>query len=229
MLTQFEQVWDRIKAGTGLSTQNDVAEALSITQPPISDAKKRGVFPAEWALKIASAYNLSTDWIMTGEGPMARESGVVAESEAGYNSSKVRNEYIYVPRYDVQASAGHGAINENEAILDHLAFKSDWVKNKLGVDGKTLALITASGDSMEPTIQEDDLLLLDTAVNEVQEDGIYCIKNEFNLQIKRIQRMMGKELVIKSDNPAYQPFTVGPDQLEFLEVVGRVVWYGRQI
>ncbi len=228
MLTQFEQVWDRIKVGTGLSTQNDVAEALSITQPPISDAKKRGTFPAEWALKIASAYNLSTDWLMTGEGPMTRESRV-AEAGTGYNSAKFRDNYIYVPRYDVQASAGHGVINDQEGVVDHLAFRRDWVKNKLGVDGKALALITASGDSMEPTIQEDDLLLLNTAVNEVQDDGIYCIKNDSTLQVKRIQRMIGKELVVKSDNPAYQPFTVGPDQLGFLEVVGRVVWYGRQI
>ncbi len=228
MLTQFEQVWERIKIGTGLSTQKDVADALSITQPPISDAKKRGIFPAEWALKIASTYNVSTDWLMTGEGSMTRDSGV-SERGSVNNGMKSRDDYIYVPRYDVQASAGHGAINENEAVVDHLAFKQDWVKTKLGADPKALALITAKGDSMEPTIEEDDLLLINTAVNEVQDDGIYCIKNDSTLQVKRIQRMMGKELVVKSDNPAYKEFTVGEGQLDLLQVVGRVVWYGRQI
>ena len=228
MLIEFDDVWERIKTGTGLSTQKEVAEALSITQPPVSDAKKRGVFPVEWAFKLASAYNLSTDWLMTGKGPMVREGGVAEKSNV-YNLNKVRNEYIYVPKYNIQASAGHGAIAENEMVVDHLAFKSDWVSTKLGADPKALVLITAVGDSMEPTIQEDDLLLLNTAENEVREDGIYCIKNEFTLQIKRIQRMIGSELVVKSDNTAYQPFTVTPDQLELLEVVGRVVWYGRQI
>jgi len=97
------------------------------------------------------------------------------------------------------------------------------------VDGKDLALITVMGDSMEPTIQEDDLVLLNTRVNEVQDDGIYCIKNDSTLQIKRIQRMIGPELIVKSDNPAYQQFTIGKDQLALLKVVGRIVWYGRQI
>ena len=228
MLTQFEQVWERIKIGTGLSTQKDVADALSITQPPISDAKKRGLFPAEWALKIASAYNVSTDWLMTGEGAMQRDSGV---SERGLinKGMKSRDDYIYVPRYDVQASAGHGAINHDEPVLEHLAFRREWIKTKLGADPKALALITAKGDSMEPTIEEDDLLLLNTSVNEVLDDGIYCIKNDSTLQVKRIQRMMGKELVVKSDNPAYKEFTVGEGQLDLLQVVGRVVWYGRQI
>jgi len=224
----FKDCWTRTKEATGMKTQTELADFLKIQTGPVSDAKRRKTFPLDWGFKIASFYNLSTDWIMTGEGSKARESGV-AEAGTAYNSTKFRDDYIYVPRYDVQASAGHGAINENEAVVDHLAFRRDWVKNKLGVDAKALALITASGDSMEPTIQEDDLLLLNTAVNEVQDDGIYCIKNEFTLQIKRIQRMIGRELVIKSDNPAYQPFTVGPDQLGFLEVVGRVVWYGRQI
>lgn len=114
-------------------------------------------------------------------------------------------------------------------VVDHLAFKSEWVKTKLGADPETLVLITAVGDSMEPTIQENDLLLLNTAVNEVGADGIYCIKNEFTLQIKRIQRMTGPELVVKSDNPAYQPFKTSADQMGLLEVVGCVVWYGRQI
>lgn len=224
----FESCWERIRRGCDLKTQTSLASFLGIRDASVTGAKQRDSFPADWAVKIAGEYGLSTDWILTGEGPITRESGV-SEAGAVYNSTKTRDDYIYVPRYDVQASAGHGAINDQEDVVDHLAFKRDWVKNKLGVDGKDLALITAKGDSMEPTIEEDDLLLLNTAINEVQDDGIYCIKNEFRLQIKRIQRMIGKEIVVKSDNPAYQPFTVGPDQLECLEVVGRVVWYGRQI
>ncbi len=225
----FQACFDRVRIGTDIKSQKSLADFLGIQDSSVTGAKQRDSFPADWAVKIAGVYGLSTDWILTGEGSMTRESGVVAEPGLTYNRTKIRDDYIYVPRYDVQASAGHGSICDQEDVVDHLAFKRDWVKNKLGVDGKALALITASGDSMEPTIQEDDLLLLDTSVNAVQDDGIYCIKNEFRLQIKRIQRMIGQELVVKSDNPAYQPFSVGPDQLEFLEVVGRVVWYGRQI
>jgi len=224
----FESCWERIRKSTDIKTQSSLAYSLGIRDASITGAKQRKTFPSDWAVKIALNYGLSMDWILTGEGPMRREGGVSEESPT-YNGIKSRDEYFYVPKYNIQASAGHGAIAENEMVVDHLAFKREWVKNKLGADPKDLVLITAVGDSMEPTIHEDDLLLLNTAVNEVRDDGIYCIKNEFTLQIKRIQRMMGRELVVKSDNPAYQKFTIGPDQLGLLEVVGRVVWFGRQI
>lgn len=224
----FIECWNRVRQGAGFKNQTALASFLEIRTASVTDAKNRGSFPSDWAVKIAGSYGLSTDWILTGEGSMTRESGV-AEASPAYNATKIREEYVYVPQYDVQASAGHGAIAENEMVVDHLAFKRDWVKNKLGADPKALVLITTVGDSMEPTIHEHDLLLLNTAQNEVREDGIYCIKNEFTLQIKRIQRLMGGELAVKSDNTAYQPFSVKPDQMGLLEVIGRVVWYGRQI
>lgn len=43
---------------------------------------------------------------------------------------------------------------------------------------------------MEPTIHEDDLLLIDIAVNEAQGDRVYGVKNGFSLQIKCIQPMI---------------------------------------
>jgi len=159
---------------------------------------------------------------------MRRHAGV-AEHNSVYKKSEYRENYIYVPKYDVQASAGHGTVIHSELIVDHLAFKLEWVKSRLGADPRALALITAVGDSMEPTIQENDLLLVNTKVDQVKDGCIYCINIQGDLMVKRIQRMLDGVLVIKSDNAAYQQFTVSGDQAAALEIVGRVVWYGRQI
>ncbi len=51
----------------------DLADFLDIKSSSVSGAKRRGVFPLEWAFKVAQGHNLSTDWLATGEGPMHRE------------------------------------------------------------------------------------------------------------------------------------------------------------
>lgn len=160
---------------------------------------------------------------------MRREGGVAEEAADYKKTAEIRNEYIYVPKYDVRASAGHGSVIHSELVVDHLAFKRDWVKSRLGADPRALALITAVGDSMEPTIQENDLLLVNTRVDQVKDGCIYCINIQGDLVVKRVQRMLDGVLVIKSDNPGYQAITVSGDQAASLEIVGRVVWYGRHI
>lgn len=143
-------------------------------------------------------------------------------------SRRLGDEFVLVPRYDVQASMGSGAIVHSEQVVDHLAFKNNWVRNELGVRPENLLLINAIGDSMEPTLRAGDLLLIDHSVNSVKSDAIYVIGIDGELLAKRVQRLIDGTLIIKSDNPAYQPQTIPPSEIDRLRVIGRVVWIGRR-
>ena len=65
----FKNIWERIKKETEIKTLTKLAELLEITQPSVSEMKKKGKFPTGWAYIVARKYKLSTEWIMTGEGP----------------------------------------------------------------------------------------------------------------------------------------------------------------
>jgi len=134
--------------------------------------------------------------------------------------------FIMVPRYDVRASAGGGALIHSELIVDHLAFRQEWVL-KMGLMRQKLALIEVHGDSMEPALCNGDLVLIDLRACELSADGIYVIQHRGHLLVKRIQSKLDGRVIIKSDNPAYEPEILGPDEAEGLIVVGRVVWFGR--
>lgn len=69
----FEDVWERIRQVTGWKRYGDLAEFLSITSASVSGAKSRGVMPIEWAFRVASHYNINTDWLLTGEGSKAKD------------------------------------------------------------------------------------------------------------------------------------------------------------
>ena len=72
----FVDIFNRIKSETDIKTLTRLAEFLETTQPYMSKKKKDNEFPANWAYKIAQQYNLSTDWIMTGEGAKNRGSQI---------------------------------------------------------------------------------------------------------------------------------------------------------
>lgn len=82
---------------------------------------------------------------------------------------------------------------------------------------------------MEPSLRAGDLLLIDRSVVIVKQDAIYAIAHAGELRIKRIQRRFDDSLVIRSDNPSYQPEELTASQAEQLRIVGRVVWSGRRM
>ena len=146
-----------------------------------------------------------------------------------YPAAALVGDFVMVPRYDVAASAGGGALVSSEQLVDHLAFKAEWVRNALGVSSKHLALISVTGDSMEPTLSSGDMVLLDTSRGGVEDSGIYALQMAGVLQVKRIQRHLDGALTVMSDNPKYGSEKVPPSGGVQLVVVGRVLWVGRRL
>ncbi|NCP10550.1 MAG: S24 family peptidase, partial [Sphingomonadales bacterium] len=85
------------------------------------------------------------------------------------------------------------------------------------------------GDSMMPTLAHGDEIMVDTADGAARlRDGIYVIRIDDELKVKRLARAPGRGRVsVVSDNPAYPRFD--DVALSDIGVVGRVVWTGRRL
>ncbi len=138
-------------------------------------------------------------------------------------------DFILVPEYDVRASAGGGSLNQSEQIVGHLAFKKRWVTTVLCCNPKDLVLITVKGDSMEPTLSSNDLILVNTSRNQITDNAVYVLQHDGALLVKRIQRKMNGVVLIKSDNPEYENEELDASQAQLLHVLGIVEWYGRRM
>lgn len=136
---------------------------------------------------------------------------------------------VAVPRLDVGASAGPGALGRGEARLGRLGFDPLWLR-RLGIsDPERLSLIRVEGDSMAPTLSAGDEILVDRGdAAERLRDGIYVLRVEEALVVKRVARSpAGGAVSVRSDNPAYPGW---PDcDPAALAIVGRVVWVGRAL
>lgn len=139
------------------------------------------------------------------------------------------DDFVTLPRHAVAASAGGGALISDDAIVDHLAFKRTWITQALGLDPAHVAVIAAKGDSMNPTIDSGDLLLLDTRHAQARNEGIYVIRLGEALLVKRLRIKLTGVVEVMSDNPRYQTEVLSGAALDQLMVVGRVVWHGRRV
>lgn len=136
---------------------------------------------------------------------------------------------LSVKRHPVMASAGPGAIVTEELGKPYFAFDERWLKQLTASGPSNLSIVRVEGDSMTPTLNAGDDILVDLAdAGDRLRDGIYVLRIDDALVVKRIAlNPVGKRVTVQSDNPAYPDW---PDcTLADINPIGRVIWSGRRV
>ena len=128
---------------------------------------------------------------------------------------------IRFPRLNAEATCGAGTINDHYIeVVDYVTVAAEWAREKLGGNLNKIQVITARGDSMEPTIENGDVMFVDTAVEAFEGDGLYLLWYIDGLKAKRLQSTVGGGLMIISDNSSYQTETVRGEDLNAVRIIG---------
>lgn len=137
-------------------------------------------------------------------------------------------DYDHLPLFgSVDAAAGEGAEPIDETATGSVAFRSDWLKAKR-LSPKSSVIIQVRGDSMAPTIRDGSLILVDTRAKTVRNRGIYVVRHDGGLYVKRVIRQK-TGIMMTSDNTEFEPFFVSQADLAHNAIVGRAVWSGGDI
>ena len=116
------------------------------------------------------------------------------------------------------------AVRPRACIALHVA----WLRRELGLDVEQLSFICVRGEAMRPTLYPGDLLLMEHKPQRPHSDGIYLLRIQDALLLKRLQFLPHGTIRVSSDNPAYQPFEIYSQKFEESPIVGRVVWISRK-
>ena len=146
---------------------------------------------------------------------------------AGQNADRVASAGLFrIRQLQVGASAGPGSLADDE-YAESMGFGPKWLR-RLGVDPAELSLIAVDGDSMHPTLGDGDDIMVDhSAASRPLRDGIYVLRKDDVLLVKRIAMGPSGRLSIRSDNPQYPDWDdVSADSVN---IIGRVVWTGRRL
>lgn len=166
--------------------------------------------------------------IKSGKSKLPSEKRVILERE--YQHLIINNDdCLSIPvRGDVTASMGYGVTiyDEKQTGIYQISSK---LANDLGINPQKTEMIFASGDSMLPTIEGGDSLLVDLNRKEVYDGRIYCVRIEGQLYAKRLQKIPPTKIIVISDNQKYQSFEIDfSKQIDFdFEIIGEVRWWGR--
>ena len=140
------------------------------------------------------------------------------------------NEFIDIPvRGDVYASMGSGITVYNEDQTGVYKISRELARD-IGVSLNNTQMIFASGDSMTPTIEGGDSLLIDLSKREIYDGRIYCVRIEGQLYAKRLQKIPPYQIKVISDNKEkYDPFYVDfSKNIDYdFEIIGEIRWWGR--
>jgi phage repressor protein C with HTH and peptisase S24 domain len=164
-------------------------------------------------VSLARAGRVSVEWLATGAEPAQGAQAIKRAVEHG--------DFIFMPRNRLRFSSGRGGTLSSEQVVDSIAFRAAWVKRVLNAESRDLILIEVVGDSMAPTIENSDLIVANLAEPRFRQDGIYLLRHDSGLTVKRIQRRPDGKLLMRSDNPKYETMIVST-----VKVIGRVIWIG---
>jgi phage repressor protein C with HTH and peptisase S24 domain len=162
---------------------------------------------------LARAGRVSLEWLATGGEPGQNAQAVARAVKHG--------DFIFMPHHRTRFSDGRDGILRSDQVVDSIAFRAAWVKQRLNTESRDLILIEVVGDSMAPTAEDSDLILANLAEPRFRQDGIYLLRHDDGLAVKRIQRRPDGKLLVRSDNPKYEAMVVSN-----VKIIGRVVWIG---
>lgn len=136
---------------------------------------------------------------------------------------------VAVPRLQVSASAGYGSFAEQESAVAYMAFDPAWLMKITAAPAAELSIIRVQGDSMIPTLNDGDEILVDRSTGgRTVSDGIFVLRLEDALMVKRLAvHPSNNTLTISSDNVAYPSWS--DCKRTSVNVIGRVVWTGRRL
>lgn len=138
-------------------------------------------------------------------------------------------EYALIDIIDVHVSAGGGALNGHNEVVGRFAFKRTWLASK-GLTPERAKIVRARGDSMADHINHGDILLVNTAITSLGQDGVYVIEMDGMDYVKLIQRDFSTGGVqIISYNKNYKPQTLNAEQASALRISGKVVWHAGEL
>ncbi|MFG6104894.1 LexA family transcriptional regulator [Leptothoe sp. EHU-05/26/07-4] len=110
-----------------------------------------------------------------------------------------------------------------------LAFEAGWLQAEFPNSFENLLLTQVKDESMEPTLKRGDLILVDTTDRALDaiDHGIYLLKLEDRILIKRLQYWVNNKMQMLSDNPTYKNFAIDlSENSSGLSIMGKVVWVG---
>lgn len=214
-------------------TQAEIAKSVGVSRVSVSQWETGDSFPkGENLYALAKVLKCDARWILHGKenADHIRPQNAITERSSTYTTAdRQEGELIALDFFDVEVSAGHGALVIQEEQSDCITFSRKFLDEMIGVNTKNVFLMPVRGDSMHPTLKNQAVVMVNK-ITEFAGDGVYVFRYDGQLMVKRLQ-FSKTGLTVVSDNNSYDKWELTRDELntEDFEIIGEVVWSGQKM
>lgn len=162
--------------------------------------------------------------------PGLREKTMFPYESLSDESKPINEEFVFIDKAEARPSAGGGSLQTSAHPESRYAFRLDWVLQK-ALSSEGLRMMEVMGRSMEQTLHNGDLVLVNEHDKHLAEDRIYVIRVHDEIYVKRFARTPGR-YYFRGDNRelSYQDINIDPqDESLDWEVIGKVIWAGKEL
>jgi phage repressor protein C with HTH and peptisase S24 domain len=222
-------------------TQEEFASKIGFGQSHYSAIEKGKKQPTERFLKlIEQTFNVNPKWLREGEGEMFLEERkppeakpLLQDKELQLIPLKIRGvwypgqdlsqydkeDWVIVPVYQ-EVDAGN--TERNHTSVEPI----DWIPMRVTWLSQRSFPIKIVGNSMEPTIRDGSIVIVDPTQKRIIDGKVYAIEIPYiGATVKRVF-IKYPNVILKGDNPSYEVQVIPLDKLdsEGLRIIGRVTF-----
>lgn len=204
-------------------SQAELARRVKIAQPTINALIKGNATGSKHLHRIAAELETSPAYL-AGE---TDDPTPVAPRVSAMEALADEMDLAFLPELDIGYSMGGGTILESYEQKGVVPFSRAWLRSLMTGNVGDLFVARGDGDSMEPTLKDGDIVLIDTAQQTIRhQDRIWAVAYGDLGMIKRVRRTPAGSYLLMSDNSTIPPIECHDDEMH---VIGRVCWIGRRI
>lgn len=208
----------------GFVSQSALARASGVPQPTINrilnGVGKKGP-EAHTLVQLAAACNVNFEWLHEGRGPMLRAPEPAIQKVVVAQEDDARFYQIQKVKLRLSAGITGFAVEPETHDGSTLSVPRHWA-DRNGYNPERLIGIKVRGESMEPSLFEDDLVIINTADNKPVDGVVFAVNYEGEPVVKRMSRDAG-QWWLTSDNPDQRKYHRMVCRGSDCIIIGRVV------
>ena len=229
---------ERLRAAMNYAgfTQGRLGKAVGMAQSSVNKLLN-GAESSRKTVEIAKALGVRPEWLSSGDGEMIGDR--IREPSPGYSTfreSKLkaavwedmsdvqRQEFVEIPLLSINLSAGPGcaAIEDDEGFT--LSFRRHYLRNR-NIAEENAKLVRVTGRSMEPMLNDGDVVGINTQDIEIRDGKTYAICQADLLRVKILIATPDSVIIRSINRDEYPDEIITREKFhEEVRIIGKVFW-----
>ena len=229
-----QSVFERLKFVLGVNTAKEVGQIAGLAESSISSAIARNSIPFNFCAEVALTHGIPLDWLIFGDvdGDKAYRAIELDFFKRAYSQAHIlgtekakepvifnEKDIDFINLYSMTTISENGKFFSNKHVIRKIPYEKNWLSEQ-NLNIKELLCLKNKGDNMQPDIYDGDVVLVNRAVK--YGDGIYAIRLNDTLRIKRLQWLTDGTIRVSSNKSYYEPETIDPSKSDGrFEIIGQ--------